>query len=440
MTAQLMLYGLVLTALLGASAWFLERALRTWRRPSRWVWVPAMAAGALGPFLTRLLPGASPGEPGRAGASLSLDQLYALLPQGPGGVQGTGFLPTVLADPLRVVLADPLLTLWVAATALTLTLFLAASLHLRRRTRRWPRRKVEGEEVLLSPETGPALVGLLRPRIVLPAWTLALPARELRMVLLHEGEHRRAGDPALLGLGILLVSLAPWNPGLWWMLFRLRLAVEGDCDGRVLARGVPRRPYGRLLLEVATGARGPFPLAAMLAEGNRGSLERRLRMMRRDVRKHRWTAALAAVLAGGFFLALACEAPTPPGVDGDTEWTVNKVDYPLAAEEVTLESDTGSLPHGMKMKAGRALLTPDTITLEGGVRVVVDAADGMAEKGAGTAAPLVFIDDEPVGRMTSLDSLNALNIERIEIIKGAAAAAIYGDEAANGVIKIYVKK
>ena len=438
MTAQLMLYGLVLTALLGASAWFLERALRTWRRPGRWVWVPAMAAGALGPLLARLLPGASPGEPGRAGASLSLEQLYALLPQGPSGAQGADFLPAALADPLRLVLADPLLTLWVAATALTLTLFLAASLHLRHQTRRWPRQKVEEEEVLLSPETGPALVGLLRPRIVLPAWTLALPVRELRMVLLHEGEHRRAGDPALLGLGILLVSLAPWNPGLWWMLFRLRLAVEGDCDGRVLARGVPRKPYGRLLLEVATGTRRPFPLAAMLAEGNRGSLERRLRMMRRDVRKHRWTAALAAVLAGGFFLALACEAPTPPGVDEDTEWTVNKVDYPLAAEEVTLESDTGSLPHGMK--AGRALLTPDTSTLEGGVRVVVDAADGMAEKGAGTAAPLVFIDDEPVGRMTSLDSLNALNIKRIEIIKGAAAREIYGDEAANGVIKIYLKK
>lgn len=55
--------------------------------------------------------------------------------------------------------------------------------------------------------------------------------------------------------------------------------------------------------------------------------------------------------------------------------------------------------------------------------------------------PLVIIDGMPVrGAGTSLGDLNANDIENMSVLKGAAASALYGQEAANGVIMITTKK
>src|SRR6266487_6960503 len=54
--------------------------------------------------------------------------------------------------------------------------------------------------------------------------------------------------------------LMPWNPALWWQVRRLRLAVEIDCDGRVLARGGTPPEYFELLLQVGR-RRARFALA-----------------------------------------------------------------------------------------------------------------------------------------------------------------------------------
>ena len=42
--------------------------------------------------------------------------------------------------------------------------------------------------------------------------------------------------------------LMPWNPVIWWQLFRLRTAVELDCDRRVIAAGASVCSYTELLL------------------------------------------------------------------------------------------------------------------------------------------------------------------------------------------------
>lgn len=55
--------------------------------------------------------------------------------------------------------------------------------------------------------------------------------------------------------------------------------------------------------------------------------------------------------------------------------------------------------------------------------------------------PLVIIDGMPVrGSGTSLGDLNTNDIESMTTLKGAAASALYGQEAANGVIMITTKK
>lgn len=58
--------------------------------------------------------------------------------------------------------------------------------------------------------------------------------------------------------------------------------------------------------------------------------------------------------------------------------------------------------------------------------------------------PVVFVDGVRIvsgGGMTSrLDDIDPQMIERVEILKGAAAATLYGTEASNGVIQIFTKR
>jgi TonB-linked SusC/RagA family outer membrane protein len=53
-------------------------------------------------------------------------------------------------------------------------------------------------------------------------------------------------------------------------------------------------------------------------------------------------------------------------------------------------------------------------------------------------APLILLDGIYLGP-TSLADINPEDIEKIEVLKGAAAAAFYGSQAANGVIQIFTK-
>lgn len=71
-------------------------------------------------------------------------------------------------------------------------------------------------------------------------------------------------------------------------------------------------------------------------------------------------------------------------------------------------------------------LSNDPIVYIDGVRMNSDAADGPVQRGGGGASRLDDIDPE--------------NIESIEIIKGPAAATLYGTEASNGVIQIITKR
>jgi bla regulator protein BlaR1 len=133
---------------------------------------------------------------------------------------------------------------------------------------------VDGIDVLVTPSVGPATVGALRSRVVVPRWVLGLPAAQRGYVVRHEDEHRRAHDATLLFLASLTLVLAPWNLALWWQLRRLHLAVELDCDTRVVAALGDATAYGETLLAIAQAASpGPRLQPALLGVG---SLERRL--------------------------------------------------------------------------------------------------------------------------------------------------------------------
>ena len=130
--------------------------------------------------------------------------------------------------------------------------------RIRRARRRWPLTRHAGTRVRVAPAI-PVLssIGVPRPEIVVPRWLLARPPHEQRLVIAHEAEHV-AGRSTRCSLprAVSPSCSFPWCPALWYMFSRLRLAVELDCDARVLRAGAAPRSYGALLIDVAEQSDG----------------------------------------------------------------------------------------------------------------------------------------------------------------------------------------
>ncbi|MCA9571291.1 MAG: TonB family protein, partial [Myxococcales bacterium] len=145
---------------------------------------------------------------------------------------------------------------------------------------------------------------------MLPRWIFALPESQLRMVLLHEEQHVRARDTLLLAAALALVLLTAWNPITWLTLRGLRMAVEVDCDRRVLRVAPDRRTYGESLLSVAARSRGPGLGLAAFTERSL-SLETRILAMTHRATRTGGTKGAALILLGFLLTAQACGIDRP---------------------------------------------------------------------------------------------------------------------------------
>ncbi|MGH7469509.1 MAG: M56 family metallopeptidase [Longimicrobiales bacterium] len=295
-----MLRAAVLAILVGTGARALEQVLRDAQRATRFVWVGALLLSIALPFLALTLPDVWPDSMKRGGGMIVLPEDLAVA----DGVvaESQAVIPASRAlDNLRWSARDVVLGVWSLAALLLGLRWLYGWQKLRVLRARWREAMLAGERVLISDEFGPAVVGLMRPRVVVPSWLLAGDAERQHMIVRHEVEHTRAGDPWLLALAPILIVLFPWNPALWWQLRRLRLAIELDCDARVLRGGVSALAYGSMLLDVAGGATITYPTLAALAEP-RTSLERRIRAM--TPIRYRYALTRAATLMVLSILAL----------------------------------------------------------------------------------------------------------------------------------------
>ena len=497
-----MLHGLAVGALFAGSAWLLEHAMRLNARPARWVWILALlATGALvasAPHRNSsgdvTLGATSAGIPtpsvmsnGSAQASMWSDLLtsvrrIAAVPLGSAG--------DLLRSRAPRGFGTPLVFGWAIASTLLLLAFAATLLRTALLQRRWRSRTIEGVPVRVAPSAGPMVVGIVRPSIVVPEWLLLAPAHEQRMALAHELEHIRTRDPLLLVAGCLLVALLPWNPAVWWMAARLRLAVEMDCDARVLRRVGDRAAYGAVLLEVA-GRRTGEPLGALALLESPAQLERRLIAMTSRTARFGTLRGLAlAALAAPLVLA-ACETPLPstPEIEGmdvaaaesgaarvglmalsDNPNTVYLIDgrevnaadahaldaTRIAAIEVERlvspgETQTHPLvqiwtPEGLDAR-GRSDAPeekrlqvvvpdgPDRHIRIGGTDGVVNAKRFSAKKFEG----LLLIDGQEMDPLR-LQDVDPKTIESVEVLKGHAATRLYSNPAAaKGVIRITTK-
>lgn len=233
----------VLGALIAFGGTFLARLSPRLGVPRRWVWLTLMLVSVLGPVAMALRSAPTP-HPEPQATLRPEPQARDL--QAPCCTTAWGPSPSLRSGSGR---GDSILLLgWAAASLLLAGIFALSHRRVRIELTACQRRELLGATVAVSPDFGPAAVGLLRSEVVLPEWVFDLPHDEQRLVLRHELEHIRAGDHFVLLAGVTLAVLMPWNLGLWWQLRRLRVGMEVDCDARVAPTLRDRPRYAALLL------------------------------------------------------------------------------------------------------------------------------------------------------------------------------------------------
>jgi TonB family protein len=298
-----MTYAILVGALALVAGLAMERAAQALRLPTRFAWLAALVLAIAAPVV---LPLVSP----RVSA--------APVTSAAGGAVATGQLRLATAMPSLLdraagaarMLDRPLLAFWLVLSLACLVRFIAGIARLRRRRRQWLARDIMGTTCFVTPDIGPAVVAMPRARIVIPEWVTALDQPSLVTVIRHERQHLEARDTRLIVAGAVGVALMPWNPAVWLVRRRLRLALEVDCDARVLAEDPRVDRYGSLLLAIAQRPRLTAALAATLTEST-SDLERRIDAMTAPTpRRPRLRAAILAATALGA-IALACSMPSP---------------------------------------------------------------------------------------------------------------------------------
>lgn len=311
MIAIWMLYASALSLCVGLAALALEHAARLWARPRRFVWAVAILASLLVPIAGLMIPSAPVPQRGAPPGSGRIGDLVARpVPTGRAPSVGVSSALSKIG-PLMAALNRPLLLLWGGASLALVLGLLRAGVGLRRRARGWRATVVDGTEVLVAPDIGPAVVRLGGLRVVLPEWALTAEPAARSLMLLHENEHREARDPDLLLGATVALMLVPWALPLWWQVRRLQLAVETDCDRRVMRAGADAHAYGVLLLSVgAHSTRQPL-LAPTAFSEERSLLERRIEAMTSPSSKRRLVRTALATGVSALSVAAACMTPRP---------------------------------------------------------------------------------------------------------------------------------
>jgi len=152
--------------------------------------------------------------------------------------------------------------------------------------------------LLIHPDkTIPAIWGVLRPRLLLPATARHWSGEQLQSVLLHELAHIKRSD--LMGqlLSQAACALYWFNPLVWCAAWRLGVERERACDDLVLDGGVRPSAYAEHLLDVATRfSPVRWTKACGLVMGRKSSLEGRLvAVLSGNVSRRKVSLALAAI-------------------------------------------------------------------------------------------------------------------------------------------------
>jgi beta-lactamase regulating signal transducer with metallopeptidase domain len=128
---------------------------------------------------------------------------------------------------------------------------------------------------------GPAVIGLIAPRIVLPTEDSGYTAQERELIRAHEREHVARKDPRAAALAAAAQCLCWFNPLVHLAAYLLRLDQELACDAAVIrSRPGARGLYGQTLLKTQLAAT-PLPFGCYWPARGLHPLEVRIGLLRR---------------------------------------------------------------------------------------------------------------------------------------------------------------
>lgn len=390
MIVSWMLYAAAVGLILFLGAAGTARMLRAVGRPERWVWAVALAG-------TVIIPVVQPFLQGMDGGSTVTDPATSViaLPALPTPEALEDVVPGVPLSALAV-------GLWLSLSLMHIAVLVRAASRVGQLS---PGPTSSSLPIQWTRNLGPAVTGLLRPRILLPRWLRELPRRERRWILRHEAEHLRARDLILHNAGRMACALLPWNPGTFLLRRGLARALETDCDRRVLGSASLRsawesatpgrasntsvRSYGETLLRVASRRTGTA-MALGTFNPRITSLEHRIRTMTTP-RRH-WTpllAALAILLAAGTFL-VACDMPSPT-VESELDARIGEQEYVPEADFEARET-----PNADSLTFTPYTVPPEILNREDVMKALGDEyPPALREAGVeGTVNVWYFIDEE----------------------------------------------
>ena len=426
-----MAYAAVVAGLLAAGGLALERICAALGWPRRLAWLAVLTLAVAIPLTAR--PPETVAGGGNAGEPMATVVEEASLPE--AGTPTAGERSGAEGGDTNPAPADrAALFVWSLATLATLALLGSVVILSSWARRCWKRRWIGGEEVYVSRDFGPALVGLARPAVVIPRWVLKLGAAVSSTAVKHEREHARAGDHVALLYAGLVAAAFPWSPAIWWMCRRLRTAVEIDCDRRLIRSGIPAAEYGSLLLGIGT-VRPRRQVFALSLAGSESQLERRLKAMmetavgtgngRKQMKKA--GVVLLSVLVAGT-VTIACEVPPPTAIAP----AVNEV----LGEGEQEDEERSSL--NRRFKGG-------SIRITGTRRVLIRGIDSLpsvslsAHKAA--ANPLVLVDGVLLeGGLNALLAGEPLDIQGIGYSEDPTRFGDFEEDEGRGIVLIHTEK
>ena len=205
-------------------------------------------------------------------------------------------------------------------------------------------------------------------------------------------------------------------------------------------------------------------------------------MIRHAVRNHKRGGLILGGLGSVALLALACSTPVPTSSDETTDATgdldagaivatqdvpglseagegyflVRKVGDQVeyvgpVSEEMEFKPDgSGEGSYRYYVRGTETASTYEKVRPFGSAEAEFKAqAEGSGEASQGTVTirtddseappPLYVVDGVIISDPNFMDRLDKLDIQRVEVIKGAAAKEQYGERAANGVVLIFTK-
>jgi len=192
--------------------------------------------------------------------------------------------------------------------------------------------------VFESDDVGPAVVGVIRPRIVVPTWLAdALDDDAMRWIVRHETAHVAARDPLLLGAAqFVAIALWPVAP-IWFALRRVRALMEVACDERTLVGSSAAERSGFMRLQAQVAALQTRRVRALGAPGFGGDLGERLRASAGKAR--RWPRFAQTAIVGVVVAALVACASSTSAADSDGPADYMLVSVKRIPDEYVVDGD-----------------------------------------------------------------------------------------------------